>query len=56
MKKGKQRVLSLFLSLVTVVQMAAVSPAAFAAEPEEDESQTITLQGSGTKDAPYQTC
>lgn len=54
MKKGKQRVLSLFLSLVTVVQMAAVSPAAFAAEPEEDESQTITLQGSGTKDAPYQ--
>ncbi|MBD9197919.1 MAG: hypothetical protein EGQ09_12845, partial [Clostridiales bacterium] len=54
MKKGKQRVLSLFLSLVTVVQMAAVSPAAFAAEPEEDESQTITLQGSGTKDDPYQ--
>ena len=54
MKKGKQRVLSLFLSLVTVVQMAAVSPAAFAAEPEEDESQTITLPGSGTKDAPYQ--
>ena len=54
MKKGKQRVLSLFLSLVTVVQMAAVSPAAFAAEPEEDESQTITLQESGTKDDPYQ--
>ena len=35
MRKGKQRMLSLFLSLVTVVQIAAVSPAAFAAEPEE---------------------
>ena len=54
MRKGKQRMLSLFLSLVTVVQIAAVSPAAFAAEPEEDGPQTIALQGSGTEQDPYQ--
>ena len=53
MRKGKQRMLSLFLSLVTVVQIAAVSPAAFAAEPEEDGPQTIAMQGSGTEQDPY---
>ena len=55
MRKGKQRILPLFLALVTVVQMAAVSPAAFAAEPEENEAeaQSIALEGSGTKDDPY---
>ena len=50
MRKGKQRILPLFLALVTVVQMAAVSPAAFAAEPEENkaEAQSIALEGTGT--------
>ena len=45
MRKKSQRILSLFLSLVTVVQLVGVIPAAAA-----DSS----LSGAGTAENPYQ--